>query len=129
MTVEETTASSPEELVVSVELANALIELLGIEEGSSRMSSVVLASGLVGAGLAGIKGLTGDAEVLLGPARTVDSRITIRVVSPQEEGVPVKCGSGPLSRAQSPCVPRLTACTSCRLITAKSPISSPWRTS
>ena len=86
MTVEETTASSPEELVVSVELANALIELLGIEEGSSRMSSVVLASGLVGAGLAGIKGLTGDAEVLLGPARTVDSRITIRVVSPREGG-------------------------------------------
>ena len=54
MTVEETTASSPEELVVSVEQANALIELIGIEEGSSRISSVVLASGLVGAGLAGI---------------------------------------------------------------------------
>ena len=63
MTVEETTASSPEELVVSVELANALIELLGIEEGSSRMSSVVLASGLVGAGLAGIKGLTAHSRL------------------------------------------------------------------
>lgn len=85
MTVEETTASSPEELVVSVELANALIELLGIEEGSSRMTSVVLASGLVGAGLAGIKGLTGDAEAILGPACTVDSRITVRLVSPREE--------------------------------------------
>ena len=85
MTVEETTASSPEELVVSVELANALIELLGIEEGSSRMTSVVLASGLVGAGLAGIKGLTGDAEAILGPARTVDSRISVRLVSPREE--------------------------------------------
>ncbi len=86
MTVEETTASSPEELVVSVEQANALIELIGIEEGSSRMSSVVLASGLVGAGLAGINGLTGDAQAILGPARTVDSRITIRVVSPREGG-------------------------------------------
>lgn len=86
MTVEETTASSPEELVVSVEVANALIELLGIEEGSSRMSSVVLASGLVGAGLAGINGLTGDAETILGPARTVNSRITIRVISPREGG-------------------------------------------
>lgn len=86
MTVEETTASSPEELVVSVEQANALIELVGIEEGSNRMSSVVLTSGLVGAGLAGINGLIGDAEVILGPARTVDSRITIRVVSPREGG-------------------------------------------
>lgn len=86
MTVEETTASSPEELVVPVALANALIELLSIEEGSNRMSGVVLASGLVGAGLAGINGLTGDAEAILGPARTVDSRITIRVVSPREGG-------------------------------------------
>ena len=84
MTVEETTASSPEELVVSAEQANALIELVGIEEGSSRMSSVVLASGLVGAGLAGIKGLTGDAEAILGPARSVKSCLVVRVVSPRE---------------------------------------------
>ena len=75
MTVEESTPMSPEELVVSVEQADALIDLIGIEEGSSRMSSVVLASGLVGAGLAGINGLTGDA-----------SRITVRVVSPWEGG-------------------------------------------
>lgn len=86
MTVEESTPMSPEELVVSVEQADALIDLIGIEEGSSRMSSVVLASGLVGAGLAGINGLTGDAEAILGPARTVDSRITVRVVSPWEGG-------------------------------------------
>lgn len=86
MTVEEGTPMSPEELVVSVEQADALIELLGIEEGTSRMSSVVLASGLVGAGLAGISGLTGDAEAILGPARTVNSRITIRFVSPREGG-------------------------------------------
>ena len=86
MTVEETTASAPEELVVSVEHANALIEVIGIEEGASRMSSMVLASGLVSAGLAGINGLTGDAEAILGPARTVNSRITIRVVSPREGG-------------------------------------------
>jgi len=86
VTVEEGTHMSPEELVVSVEQADALIELLGIEEGASRVSSVVLASGLVGAGLAGINGLTGDAEAILGPARTVDSRITVRVVSPWEGG-------------------------------------------
>lgn len=86
MTVEESTPMSPEELVVSVEQADALIDLIGIEEGASRMSSVVLASGLVGAGLAGINGLTGDAEAILGPARTVNSRITIRVVSPWEGG-------------------------------------------
>lgn len=86
MTVEESTPMSPEELVVSVEQADALIDLIGIEAGSSRMSSVALASGLVGAGLAGINGLTGDAEAILGPARTVDSRITVRVVSPWEGG-------------------------------------------
>lgn len=86
MIVEESTPISPEELVVSVEQADALIDLIGIEEGSSRVSSVVLASGLVGAGLAGINGLTGDAEAILGPARTVNSRITIRGVSPWEGG-------------------------------------------
>ena len=125
MTVEESTPMSPEELVVSVEQADALIDLIGIEEGPSRMSSVVLASGLVGAGLAGINGLTGDAEAILGPARTVDSRITVRVVSPWEGGEIREVRICPLSRGQSPCVPRLTECTSCRWITAKSRISSP----
>ena len=36
MTVEGTTASSPEELVVSLEQANALIDLIGAREGGRR---------------------------------------------------------------------------------------------
>ena len=35
MTVEETTASSTEELVVSLEQANALIDLVGTREGDN----------------------------------------------------------------------------------------------
>ncbi len=75
------------------------------------MSSAVLASGLVGAGLAGINGLTGDAEVILGPARTVDSRITVRVVSPQEDvGVRGSEDSAP-SQPRSVAMSKWTACT------------------
>ena len=83
MTAEGATASSPEELVVSVEQANALIDLIGIREGHNALSSVIPVSGLMSAGLAGSTGLTGDAEAILGPARTVDSRLAIRVVSPR----------------------------------------------
>lgn len=83
MSVEGTTASSPEELVVSVEQANALIDLIGIREGHNALSSAVPVSGLIGDGLADSTGLTGDAEAILGPARTVDSRLAIRVVSPR----------------------------------------------
>ena len=83
MTAEGTTASSPKELVVSVEQANALIDLIGIREGHNALSSVIPVSGLMSAGLAGSTGLTGDAEAILGPARTVDYRLAIRVVSPR----------------------------------------------
>ena len=83
MSVEGTTASSPEELVVSVEQANALIDLIGIREGHNALSSAVPVSGLMAAGLADSTGLTGDAEAILGPARTVDYRLAIRVVSPR----------------------------------------------
>ena len=83
MTAEGTTASSPKELVVSVELANALIDLMGTREGDSALSSAMPVSGLISAGLADGNGLTGDAEAILEPARTVDSRIAIRVVSPR----------------------------------------------
>ena len=83
MTAEGTTASSPKELVVSVEQANALIDLVGTREGDNALSSAMPVSGLMSAGLAGSTGLTGDAEAILGPARTVNSRITIRVVSPR----------------------------------------------
>ena len=83
MTVEGTTASFPEELLVSVEQANALIDLIGIREGHNALSSAVPVSGLMAAGLADSTGLTGDAEAILGPARTVDYRLAIRVVSPR----------------------------------------------
>lgn len=83
MTAEGTTASSPEELVVSVEQANALIDLIGIREGYNALSSVIPVSGLISAGLGDSNGLVGDVEAILGPARTVDSLLAIRVVSPR----------------------------------------------
>lgn len=83
MTAEGATASSPEELVVSLEQANTLIDLIGIREGHNALSSAMPVSGLMAAGLADSTGLTGDAEAILGPARTVDSRLAIRVVSPR----------------------------------------------
>ena len=83
MTAEGTTASSPEELVVSLEQANALIDLIGIREGHNALSSALPVSGLMAAGLADSNGLIGDAEAILGPARTVDYRLAIRVVSPR----------------------------------------------
>lgn len=83
MTAEGTAASSPEELVVSVEQANALIDLIGIREGCNALSSVIPVSGLISAGLGDSNGLVGDVEAILGPARTVDSRLAIRVVSPR----------------------------------------------
>lgn len=83
MTAEGTTASSPEELVVSVEQVNALIDLIGIREGYNALSSVIPVSGLISAGLGDSNGLVGDVEAILGPARTVDSRLAIRVVSPR----------------------------------------------
>ena len=83
MTAEGTAASSPEELVVSVEQANALIDLIGIREGYNALPSVIPVSGLISAGLGDSNGLVGDVEAILGPARTVDSRLAIRVVSPR----------------------------------------------
>ena len=83
MTAEETTASSPEELVVSLEQANALIDLVGTREGDNSLSSAMPVSGLMSAGLADSNGLAGDVEMILGPARTVDSRLAIRTVSPR----------------------------------------------
>ena len=83
MTAEGTMASPPEELVVSLEQANALIDLIGTTEWANALSSAMPVSGLMSAGLAGSAGLTGDAEAILGPARTVDYRLAIRVVSPR----------------------------------------------
>ena len=84
MTVEGATASSPKELIVSFEQANALVDLIGAREGDGALSSAMPVSGLMSAGLAASTGLTGDAEAILGPARTVDYRLAIRVVSPRQ---------------------------------------------
>ena len=70
MTVEGTTALFPEELVVSVEQANALVGIIGTREGDNALSSAMPVSGLMAAGLADSTGLTGDAEAILCPART-----------------------------------------------------------
>ena len=83
MTVEGTMASFPDELVVSVEQANGLIDLIDTREGDNALSSAMPVSGLMAAGLADSTGLTGDAEAILGPARTVDYLLAIRVVSPR----------------------------------------------
>jgi len=83
VTAEGTAASSPEELVVSVEQANALIDLIGIREGYNALPSVIPVSGLISAGLGDSNGLVGDVEAILGPARTIDYRLAIRVVSPR----------------------------------------------
>lgn len=84
MSVEGATASSPEELVVSLEQATALINLIGTTEWANALSSAMPVSGLISVGLADSTGLTGDAEALLGPASTVDYRLAIRVVSPRQ---------------------------------------------
>lgn len=83
MTAEGTMASSPKELVVSLEQANALIDLIGTNEWANALSSATPVSGLMSSGLAGSTGLIGDAEAILGPASTVDYRLAIRVVSPR----------------------------------------------
>lgn len=67
MTAEGTTASSPEELVVSLEQANALIDLMGMREGGNALTSAMPVGGLIGAGLADSNGLAGDAEAILAP--------------------------------------------------------------
>lgn len=83
MTAEGTMASSPKELVVSLEQANALIDLIGTNEWANALSSAMPVSGLMSSGLAGSTGLIGDAGAILGPASTVDYRLAIRVVSPR----------------------------------------------
>ena len=83
MTAEGTTASSPEEIVVSLEQANALIDLMGMREGGNALTSAMPVGGLIGAGLADSNGLAGDAEAILGAARSVNYRLVIRVVSPR----------------------------------------------
>ena len=89
MTVEGATASSSEELIVSVEQANALIDLIGIREGHNALSSALPVSGLVGAGLADSNGLAGDVEAILGP-RARSTIVSLSASSPR--GQASACG-------------------------------------
>ena len=78
---------SPDQLIVTVEQADALLEMIASEENAGRISSAALSSGLVSLGLAGANGLSGDAARILEPVRAARSRIVIRVVSPSIRGV------------------------------------------
>lgn len=82
-----TEANSPDQLIVTVEQADALLEMIASEENAGRISSAALSSGLVSLGLAGANGLAGDAARILKPVRAARSRIVIRVVSPSMRGV------------------------------------------
>lgn len=82
-----TEANSPDQLIVTVEQADALLEMIASEENAGRISSAALSSGLVSLGLAGANGLAGDAARILEPVRTARARIVIRVVSPSMRGV------------------------------------------
>lgn len=80
-------ANSPDQLIVTVEQADALLEMIASEENAGRISSTALSSGLVSLGLAGANGLAGDAARILEPVHAAHTRICIRVVSPSMRGV------------------------------------------
>ena len=80
-------SDSSDQIIVTVEQADALLEMIASEENAGRISSAALSSGLVSLGLAGANGLAGDAARILEPVRTARARIVIRVVSPSMRGV------------------------------------------
>ena len=71
-----------DQLIVTVEQADALLEMIASNEKANRISSAALTSGLAAQGLAGANGLAGDAARILEPVRTAHTRICIRTVSP-----------------------------------------------
>ena len=76
-----------DQLVVTVEQADALLEMIASDENAGRISSAALTSGLVAQGLAGANGLAGDAARILEPVHAAHLRICIRVVSPSMRGI------------------------------------------
>ena len=76
-----------DQLVVTVEQADALLEMIASDENAGRISSAALTSGLVAQGLAGANGLAGDAARILEPVHAAHTRICIRVVSPSMRGI------------------------------------------
>ena len=80
-------ANSSDQIIVTVEQADALLEMIASDENAGHISSAVLTSGLVSLGLAGANGLAGDAARILEPVRAAHSRIIIRVFSPSIPGI------------------------------------------
>lgn len=79
-------SDSSDQIIVTVEQADALLEMIASDENAGRISSAALSSGLVSLGLAGANGLAGDAARILEPVRTAHTRICVRVVSPTMPG-------------------------------------------
>ena len=80
-------SDSSDQMIVTVEQADALLEMIASDENAGRISSAALSSGLVSLGLAGANGLSGDAARILEPVRAARTRIVIRVVSPSMRGI------------------------------------------
>ena len=80
-------SDTSDQLVVTVEQADALLEMIASDENAGRISSAALTSGLVAQGLASANGLAGDAARILEPVHAAHTRICIRVVSPSMRGV------------------------------------------
>ena len=80
-------SDSSDQIIVTVEQADALLEMIASDENAGRISSAALSSGLVSLGLAGANGLAGDAARILEPVRAARTQIAIRVVSPSMRGV------------------------------------------
>ena len=80
-------SDSSDQIIVTVEQADALLEMIASDENAGRISSAALSSGLVSLGLAGANGLAGDAARILEPVRAARTQIAIRVVSPSMRGI------------------------------------------
>ena len=78
---------SADQLVVTVEQADALLDMIASNDKAGTISSAALSSGLVSLGLVGANGLAGDAARILEPVRAAHSRIIIRVLSPSISGI------------------------------------------
>lgn len=78
---------SVDQLVVTVEQADALLDMIASNDKAGTISSAALSSGLVSLGLVGANGLAGDAARILEPVRAAHSRIIIRVLSPSISGI------------------------------------------
>lgn len=78
--------NSSDQIIVTVEQADALFEMIASDENAGRISTAALSSGLVSLGLAGANGLSGDAARILEPVRAARTRLVIRVVSPSIPG-------------------------------------------